>query len=116
MAINIRLVEGFDPVPDCEPTVLATYSREGSTVELCRYPAGPYSVRQFKHDDLVGEEVFEQSVVASLAYNKATEDVWADWVGDLTDMARIAHEQQLEDLAVAVDMLGIVTVAEECAS
>lgn len=112
----ITLVPGFDPVPDSEPLVLATYTRDSTTIELCRYPAGPYSVRTFEHDDLQSEETFDCDVVASLAYNRATDDVWADWYGELADMARHAEEDRLQDLACAINMLGVVTVAEECAS
>ena len=100
----ILLVDGFDPVPNVTPVVLATYTRNRDTVELLRYP-GCYSVRTLQDDQPTSEEVFTCSETASLAYNQATDNVWADWYGELEDMARDARDQRLENLACAIDML-----------
>lgn len=113
MTLNITLVGGFDPVPAADPVVLASYTRGQSTVELCRYPGAVYSVRTVDGDDPQAEETFTDPVVASLAYHEQCAHAWADWTGELEDMRRHAHEQRLEDLACAIDMLGIVAVAEE---
>ena len=115
MTLNITLVGGFSPVPDADPVVLASYSQSSATVELCRYPGAVYSVRTLDGDDPQSEETFTDPAVATLAYHEQCEHAWADWTGELEDMRRHAHEQQLEQLAVAIDMLGITAVAQELA-